>query len=105
MVAADDQHSRELDEISRSQARQGLPLERLTAESVHERVPGLSPAVRWGLFVRADHWVDNERLTPGPAQALERLGVEMPAPTAATSRQGAGGRVISVQTRAASAAA
>ncbi|PYV07150.1 MAG: hypothetical protein DMG26_01210 [Acidobacteria bacterium] len=37
MVAADDQHSRELEEVSRSQTRQGLPLERLTAESVHER--------------------------------------------------------------------
>src|SRR5947208_3663654 len=104
MVAADDQHSRELEEVSRSQTRQGLPLERLTAESVHERVPGLSPAVRWGLFVRGDHWVDNERLTRALAKAAERLGVAFCAHTAAARLHVAGGRVSSVETRRVSGA-
>ncbi|PYV07151.1 MAG: hypothetical protein DMG26_01215 [Acidobacteria bacterium] len=44
-------------------------------------------------------------MTPALAQALERLGVEFRAHTAATRLQVAGGRVISVETRSASAAA
>jgi glycine oxidase len=105
MVAADDQHSAELEEVYRRQARQGLALERLTAKALHAQVPGLSPDVRWGLFVGGDHWVDNERLTPALAKAAERLGVTFRTHTAASRFEVASRRVLSVETRSGAGAA
>ena len=105
MVAADDQHSQELEEIYRCQTGRGLALERLTAESIHERVCGLSPDIRWGLFVPGDHWVDNERLTPALAKAAARVGVTFLTRTAATQLDVASSRVRGVRTRSDSAAA
>lgn len=96
MVAADDGQSRDLETIYLSQSRQGLKLERLTPDSVHELVPGLSPAIQWGLLMPDDHWVDNERLTPAVAKAAERLGVTILTQSAATKVNVSGDRVQSV---------
>ncbi len=104
MLAADEKGNRELEEIYHCQSRQGLPLERLTADSVHQRVPGLSPGIAWGVLVPGDHWVDNERLIPALAKAGTRLGVTFLNHTAITRLNVTIGRLRSVETRADSAA-
>ena len=103
MVAADEQGGRELEEVYRCQSRQGLPLERLAPESIERRVPGLSPAIPWGVFVPGDHWVDNERLTPALARAAARLGVTFLNHTAVTGLNVADGRLRSIETSPGSA--
>lgn len=75
LVAVDEVECRKLDEIYRAQSRHGLALERLRADAVRERVPGLSDAIPCGLFVPGDHWVDSERLSRAVAEACRRRGV------------------------------
>lgn len=99
MVAADDAQSRDLETIYRCQNRQGLNLERLTAESLHRLVPGLSPGIQWGLLMPGDHWIDNERLTLAIATAAERLGVTFLTQSAVSKVQVTGNRVQSVEAR------
>jgi glycine oxidase len=49
----------------------------LDAKEVHAREPALSPRVRGGIFVRGDHWVNNQRLVLAYAQAAVAAGVEL----------------------------
>lgn len=97
MVAADDAQSSELETIYQSQSRQGLKLERLTPDSVHRLVAGLSPGIQWGLLMPEDHWVNNRRLTPAVAKAAERLGVTFSTQSPVTKVNTRGGRVESVE--------
>ena len=85
LVALNEDEAREMDEIEAAQARDaakappGLgraPLERMPAKSVARWIPGLTDAILGGLFLPADHWVDNRRLTAAVIEAARRLGVQ-----------------------------
>jgi len=89
LVAVDEDECRKLEEAFASQSRMGLPLERLEARTVGERVAGLSPRIRCGLFVPGDHWLDNERLCRALAESCARRGVVF--------RRGDGARKINAQ--------
>ncbi len=99
LVAVDEVECRKLDEIYRAQSRHGLPLERLTAATIRERVPGLSEAIPCGLFMPGDHWVDNERLSRVVAQACRRRGVRFRAGSEVTKLNVRGARLESVEFR------
>jgi len=79
LVALDEKEQEELAEVHRQQSAQGFSLQPLTAAEVHERVPGLSPQIRGGLFVPGDHWVDNERLMRAVLSACLHAGVRIEA--------------------------
>jgi glycine oxidase len=49
----------------------------LDAKEVHAREPALSPRIRGGIFVKGDHWVNNQRLVMAYAQAAVASGVEL----------------------------
>ena len=78
-VALDEKQQEELAEVHRQQTAQGFSLQPLTAAEVHERVAGLSPQIRSGLFVPGDHWVDNERLMRALLTACRHVGVHIEA--------------------------
>jgi len=99
LVAIDEVDCRKLDEIYRAQSRYGLPLERLTAAAIRERVPGLSEAIPCGLFVPGDHRVDNQRLSGALAEACRRRGVRFRAGSEVTKLSVRGARVKSVEFR------
>jgi len=75
LVAIDEHECEELEQVYRVQTRRGLPLERLTNDSVLKRLQGLSNRIELALFVGGDHWVDNQRLTRALIKAGERAGV------------------------------
>ncbi|MBI2016389.1 MAG: glycine oxidase ThiO [Candidatus Rokubacteria bacterium] len=52
-------------------------VERLEGADVQKREPALSPRVRRALFVRGDHWINNQRLVLAYAQAAVAAGVEL----------------------------
>ncbi len=83
LVALDDQQAEELDAVYRLQAAKGLSLQSLKASEVLSMFTGLSQAVRSGLFVAGDHWVDNERLMQALVRACQRAGVAIKAGHAA----------------------
>jgi glycine oxidase len=58
----------------RPQARE-LSIEAWDAADVREREPALGPAVRGAMFVKGDHWVNNQRLVVAYAQAALGAGV------------------------------
>lgn len=68
-------------DVRRAQARaEGFPgtelgVEAWDAGEIREREPALSPAVRGAMFVRGDHWVNNQRLVVAYAQAAVSAGV------------------------------
>ncbi len=97
LVAISEQECQDLEQICRGQMGAGLPLERLTAQDVRERVPELSLHIRCGLFIPGDHWVDNERLTGALVKACHQLDVRFCARTAVTKLNVRNGRVESVQ--------
>lgn len=97
LVAIDPEEVRELDDIYRGQTRAGLKLERLSPESVHSRVAGLSPRIQGGLFVPGDHWLDNKRLTVAMVKACLRLGVAVCPRSEVKKLNARGGRVESIE--------
>ncbi len=50
-------------------------IEAWDAAEAHDREPALSPKVRGAMFVKGDHWVNNERLVLAYAQAAVAAGV------------------------------
>jgi glycine oxidase len=62
MVAATEDETLSLNNVFEGQTRAGLPLARLTAAEIRERVPLLSPRLAGGLLAPQDYWLDNEML-------------------------------------------
>ena len=52
-------------------------VEMLAAEDLHRLEPALSPAIRHAIFVKGDHWLNNQRLVLAYAQAAAATGVEL----------------------------
>ncbi len=102
LVAMDDEECAKLENLCRAQPRAGLEPERLNAQEVHERVPGLSSDIRCGLFVPGDHWLDNERLMRALVGASKRLGVKFQAGCTARRLEVRGRRVEAAETESAS---
>jgi glycine oxidase len=50
-------------------------IEAWDAEETREREPALSPKIRGAMFVKADHWLNNQRLVVAYAQAAVTSGV------------------------------
>lgn len=75
LAALDREMEEELAEIHRAQTAQGFALHSLGAAEVHDRMAGLSPEVRSGLFIPGDHWIDNERLMRALITVCRRAGV------------------------------
>jgi glycine oxidase len=71
------------DDVRRAEARAAQPwaaefgIEALDAAETREREPALAPRVRGAMFVRGDHWVNNERLVVAYAQAAVGVGVDL----------------------------
>ena len=80
--------AREVDEAAararRPQARE-LGVEAWDAADVLEREPALAASVRGAMFVKGDHWVNNQRLVVAYAQAALAAGVAL-RPGAAVTR-------------------
>jgi glycine oxidase len=96
LVALNEELEEELAEVLRTQTAQGFTLHPLTAADVQDRVVGLSPQVRSGLFVSGDHWVDNERLMRALLIACQRAGVRFEAGRAVHRFHTQGGDIESV---------
>ncbi|TAM84255.1 MAG: glycine oxidase ThiO [Acidobacteria bacterium] len=75
LVAIEENECEELEHVYRKQIALGLPLERLSNDHVLERFSGLSSQIELALFVKGDHWVNNERLTHALIRAGENSGV------------------------------
>jgi len=73
-----------------------LGVEVLEGGAVHEREPALAKDIAAALFVRADHWVNNERLVLAYAAAAVRRGVEVRSGTAVDRIVLEGGRARGV---------
>ncbi len=97
LVALDEEGCREFEKIYEVQTRLGLPIARQSGPSLHQLVPELSPAIRCGLLVPGDHWVDNERLTQAVIAAARRAGVTFCAGRNVTRLNVRSGRVESVE--------
>jgi glycine oxidase len=104
LLAASEEEERELQAVHAGQSAHGLPLERLSAQTVHERVAGLAPEIRSGLFIAGDHWVDNEKLARALAKAASRAGVKFHSHSPVTRLRIKSGRVVSVEISSASRA-
>ena len=52
-------------------------VEVLEGSDVHALEPALSPKIRHAIFVRGDHWLNNQRLVLAYAQAAVAAGVEL----------------------------
>jgi glycine oxidase len=72
-------------------------VEVLDAKAVHAREPALSPKVRSAIFVKGDHWVNNQRLVVAYAQAAVGAGVELMTGTAVSEVIVEAGRVRGVR--------
>jgi glycine oxidase len=79
LVAFDEAYEEELTEVHRTQTAQGFTIQPLVATELHNRMAGLSPQVRSGLFIPDDHWIDNERLMRALLIACQRAGVRFEA--------------------------
>jgi len=97
LVAAEENHARELSAICQAQTRRGFNLQLLEPAEIHRQVPGLSPEIRSGLFVSGDHWVDNQQLMRALVESCGRLGVGFEAGRAVTKLNARSGRVESVE--------
>jgi glycine oxidase len=106
LLSVNQEQARELDEIEADQAepdgdsfpgREGACAERLSPGAVARRVRGLNHEVTGALFLPADHWVDNERLTAAVIEAARRLNVVFQANKPVSRFVVAGGRVESVE--------
>lgn len=71
------------DEVRKAESRVGHPwaremgIEAWDAADLRSREPSLSPSVRGAMFVRGDHWVNNQRLVVAYAQAAVAAGVAL----------------------------
>jgi glycine oxidase len=71
------------DDVRHAEKRAGLSraaefgIEAWDATETREREPALSPRVRGAMFVRGDHWVNNQRLVVAYAQAAVTAGVHL----------------------------
>jgi glycine oxidase len=54
-----------------------LGFEVLDGKNLHALEPALSPEIQRALFIRGDHWLNNQRLVIAYAQAAARTGVEI----------------------------
>jgi glycine oxidase len=97
LVGIEEHECEELEHIYRKQTAVGLPLERLSNDRVLKRFSGLSPLIELALFVKGDHWVDNERLTRALIKASELSGVAYHWDCAVTGFNVQGDQVISVR--------
>lgn len=79
LVAFDKEQERELTALQHQQATAVHAIEPLSGAEVERRAPGLAPKVRRGLFLRDDHWLDNERLMRALVLAAGRAGVRFQA--------------------------
>jgi glycine oxidase len=52
-------------------------MEMLDGEELHRREPALSPTIRHAIFVKGDHWLNNQKLVLAYAQAAAAAGVEL----------------------------
>ena len=52
-------------------------VEVLESEELHRREPALSPTIGQAIFVKGDHWLNNQRLVVAYAQAATGAGVEL----------------------------
>lgn len=52
-------------------------VEMLDGEDLHRLEPALSPTIRHAIFVKGDHWLNNQRLVLAYAQAAASIGVEL----------------------------
>ncbi len=100
LVAANDEEEEEIRQVHAAQTGQGFALHRLGPGEARERVPGLSPQIRGGLFIPEDHWVDNERLMRGVVVACQRAGVRLEAGQAVREIRTQGQHIESVTTAA-----
>jgi glycine oxidase len=98
LVAIDDEERNTLGRIYQGQSAYGLELEKLSAEAAHGLVPGLSPKINCGLFIRGDHLVDNVRLAQALVEACRRVGVMFQNGCGVTKINVHHGRVQSVET-------
>ena len=73
LFAVDDVRAAELSTTRRFAGEFGI--EAWDAAEVHDAEPALARAVRGAMFVRGDHWVNNQRLTVAYAQAAVGAGV------------------------------
>jgi glycine oxidase len=77
-------------DVRRAESRSSLPtnrelgIEAWDAADLRSREPALSPEIRGAMFVRGDHWVNNQRLTIAYAQAALGAGVMLRAGSAVT---------------------
>jgi len=60
---------------SRLEWNRQLGIEAWDVAEIRQREPALSPGIRGAMFVRGDHWVNNQRLTIAYAQAAVGAGV------------------------------
>jgi len=109
LVALDELQARELEEIEADQESGAKPggtppgahpafgVERLTAESLRRRMPGLADKILGALFLAGDHWVDNERLSAAVVEAARRVGVTFHENTAVGRLKVRMGRVEAVE--------
>lgn len=97
LVAIDEKERQELEHVYQAQSRLGLPIERFGAELIRNRIAGLSPEIRFGLFIPGDHWLDNERLIRALLKACQGLGVRFLAGSPVTKLNARNGRVESVE--------
>jgi glycine oxidase len=105
LLSLAEQDDHDLESIYRKQKDLGFAPVRLTASQVHEAVPGLAPAVRGGLFLPGDHWVDNEHLMRALLIAGRRLGVSFRTRSVVRKLNVRGSRVESLEVDSGSSSA
>jgi glycine oxidase len=77
LVGFDDDDMRVLADLSAYHQALGLPAERLLPRECRRREPALTPRLRGGLHVAADHSVDARALHAALLAAAERAGVKL----------------------------
>ncbi len=77
VVGFDADDMRALDTLHAFQRELGLDVERLTAREARRREPSLTPRLRGGLYVAADHSVDGRALHAGLLATAEGAGVRL----------------------------
>jgi glycine oxidase len=69
------QDVRDAEALAARPAARDFGIEAWDSSEVHDREPALSPKVRGAMFIRGEHWVNNQRLTLAYAQAACVKGV------------------------------
>jgi len=71
-------------------------VEMLEGEELRRREPALSPAITHAVFVKGDHWLNNQKLVLAYAQAAASAGVELRTGSSVSRVVVEGGRVRAV---------